>query len=193
MIVKRNFFEGATLSVAEQLIGCTLISRIGGVETGGIIVETEGYLGALDPAAHSYKGKSPRVRVLYGQKGLAYIYLIYGMYWCLNFSTGPEGIPECVLIRALEPTIGIPAMIKRRGTDKLKNLCSGPGKLCGALGITGDNYGCDLCDDTSPLILLENNEPHRIERSARIGIDYAGDARDNLWRFTLSESPFVSK
>ena len=193
MIVTQDFFGCDSLTVARELIGCTVISRVGGLETRGRIVETEAYLGRIDPAAHSYRGPTERVRALYEGKGLAYIYLIYGMHWCLNFSSGRENEPECVLIRALEPLDGIDTMMTRRRTDKPQNLCSGPGKLCAALGITREQYGCKLFEEGSALTVEYGLASGEIRSSPRIGIDYAGEARDFPWRFTLTGSPWLSR
>lgn len=192
MTITRDFFQRDTLTVAEELCGCRLESTVDGVKTAGIIVETEAYLGPKDKAAHSYKGRTERVRALYGPKGCAYIYLIYGMYWCLNLSAGPGDAPECVLLRALEPTEGIEAMKTRRGTENVRNLCSGPGKLTGALGITGALYGADLCGG-SALTLFPGEKPVEVARSKRIGVDYAEEAKDFLYRFTVAGSSFLSR
>ncbi len=193
MILSEDFFRRDTLTVARELVGCTLVSRIDGCETRGIIVETEAYRGPLDPAAHSYKGRTERVRALFNGKGLVYIYLIYGIYWCLNLSCGHDGDPDCVLIRALEPVDGLDVMSRRRKTDKITNLCSGPGKLCAALGITKELYGTRIFDPLSPLTVEGGTANTTVEASPRIGIDYAGDAKHWPWRFTLSGSNFLSK
>lgn len=193
MILPEDFFRRDTLRVARELIGCTLVSRVGGKEVRGMIVETEAYRGPLDPAAHSYRGRTERVRALYEGKGLAYIYLIYGMHWCLNLSCGHEGEPDCVLLRALEPVGGIDVMIGRRKTDRLADLCSGPGKLCAALGVTKELYGVSVFDPDSPLTVEAGAAGLAVESSPRIGIDYAGDAKSWPWRFTLSNNKYVSR
>lgn len=193
MILPLDFFRRDTLTVARELLGSVLVSRIGGVETRGVIVETEAYRGPIDPASHSYKGRTKRVRALFEGKGLAYIYLIYGMYWCLNFSCGPEDSPDCVLIRALEPVGGIDVMSGRRKADRLTDLCSGPGKLCAALGITRDVYGTRLYEKDSLLVVEAGSRELAVDTSPRIGIDYAGGAKNWLWRFTVHGSKYVSK
>lgn len=193
MILTEDFFRRDTLTVARELIGCTIVSRVDGHETRGMIVEAEAYCGPRDPAAHSYRGRTERVRALFEGKGLAYIYFIYGMHWCLNLSCGPDGDPDCVLIRALEPVGGIDIMGKRRGTEKLTNLCSGPGKLCAALGVTKAVYGARVFDPISPLTVEEGERGLAVETSPRIGIDYAGEAKDWPWRFTLAGSGFLSR
>ncbi len=193
MILPESFYRRDTLTVARELIGCTLVSRVDGEDVRGRIVEAEAYRGPLDPAAHSYRGRTERVRALYEGKGLAYIYLIYGMYWCLNLSCGHEDEPDCVLLRALEPLEGIGVMARRRRTDKLSNLCSGPGKLCAALGVTKALYGVRVFDPASPLTVEAGEGGYSVDVSPRINIDYAGDAKDWLWRFTLSGNPYISK
>jgi DNA-3-methyladenine glycosylase len=192
MIIPRAFYERDTLTVAQELLGQILVHDTGGGVTKGVIVETEAYLGERDDAAHSYKGKSERVRIQYGPAGHAYIYLIYGMYYCMNITTGPLGVPEVVLLRALEPVSGVALMEQRRKTDKLKNLMSGPGKLCQAMGIGKAQYGEDLCCK-SGLFIEYGGTNCQITSSKRIGIDYAVQSRDELWRFTIAGNPFISR
>lgn len=191
MIIPRAFYERDTLHVARELLGQILVRETDEGLVRGMIVETEGYLGEKDDAAHSYKGKSERVRVQYGAAGMAYIYMIYGMYNCLNITTGPEGVPEVVLIRALEPVAGIELMEKRRRTDKFRHLCSGPGKLCMAMDIDRSLYGADLCSE-GQLYLEYGQKPQAITSSKRIGIDYALMCREKPWRFTITGNPHVS-
>ena len=192
MILPREFYERETLTVARELLGQVLVRETEDGITRGVIVETEAYLGTRDDAAHSYRGKSVRVRVQYGPAGCAYVYMIYGMYYCLNITSGPPGEPEVVLIRALEPTAGLPLMEKRRGTGKLLQLCSGPGKLCRALDIGPALYGADLCVK-GPLYLEAGGKPVSIAATKRIGIDYAVLTRDMPWRFTAADSKFLSR
>ncbi|SHI15998.1 DNA-3-methyladenine glycosylase [Sporobacter termitidis DSM 10068] len=192
MILPREFYERDTLTVARELLGQVLVRETPEGTVRGSIVETEAYLGPRDDAAHSYKGKSERVRVQYGPAGCAYIYMIYGMHYCLNITSGPPGVPEVVLIRALEPLSGFELMEKRRGTGKLLNLCSGPGKLCRAFDIGADLYGVDLCRPGS-LYLEGGNKPESISSSKRIGIDYAVMTRDMPWRFTAAGNKFLSR
>ncbi len=191
MILNENFYRRDAVTVARELIGCRLVRETDMGRMSGIIVETEAYMGRIDDAAHSYKGKTERVKVLFGEKGRAYVYLIYGMYCCLNVSAGPEGEPECVLIRALEPEDGIKLMEQNRRTGKLRNLCSGPGKLCMALGITREQNGADMT--ASGELYIETGRAADICASKRIGIDYAEKCRDKLWRFTEMDSIYVSK
>lgn len=191
MILNENFYRRDAVTVARELIGCRLVRETDMGRMSGIIVETEAYMGRIDDAAHSYKGKTERVKVLFGEKGRAYVFLIYGMYCCLNVSAGPEGEPECVLIRALEPEDGIKLMEQNRRTDKLRNLCSGPGKLCMALGITREQNGADMT--VSGELYIETGRAADICASKRIGIDYAEKCRDELWRFTEMDSIYISK
>lgn len=192
MIVPREFYERETLLVARDLLGQTLVRKTEQGVTRGIIVETETYLGKKDDAAHSYKGMSGRVRVQFGLAGCAYIYMIYGLYHCLNITTGPYGVPEVVLIRALEPVSGIELMKTRRQTDRLLNLCSGPGKLCKAFDIGSSLYGGDLCADGG-LYMEYGKPPAEIRTSPRIGIEYAVLCRDMPWRFTIAGNRFLSR
>src|SRR6201996_2590939 len=134
--LKRGFFARSVHEVAPDLIGATLL--VGGV--GGIIVEVEAYL-HTDPAAHSYRGPTPRNAVMFGPAGFVYVYRSYGIHWCVNFVCEGEGSASAILIRALEPTVGVNVMRRRRGTADDRLLCSGPGKLCEALGITDKHNG----------------------------------------------------
>ena len=191
MRLPRDFFEQDTVTVARALLGQRLVRRApDGSIIAGRIVETEAYCGYRDAACHSYKGESERTRAMFGPRGHAYIYLIYGMYNCLNVVSGPPGEPEAVLIRAVEPLEGIAQMETRRKTDKLRQLCSGPGKLCMAFDICRALYGRDLAAGNE--LYLEAAPAPEITASKRVGIDYAGDAADYLWRFSATGSAFVS-
>ncbi|MBQ3404921.1 MAG: DNA-3-methyladenine glycosylase [Oscillospiraceae bacterium] len=188
----REFYDGCTVDIARALLGKKLVRTTDEGVTAGYIVETEAYMGKADPAAHSYKGMSERVRVQYGPQGMSYIYMIYGAHYCFNITTGPIGRPEAVLVRALEPCEGLELMEKRRRTTKLFSLCSGPGKLCKAMDITKAQYGTDLCNIHSGLYICEGIVPEKTVASKRINIDYAGEAKDWLWRFTIDGNPHIS-
>src|SRR5438046_10507040 len=138
-LLKRAFFARSVHAVAPDLIGATLL--VNGV--GGIIVEVEAYH-HTDPAAHSFRGPTPRNRVMFGPPGFAYVYRSYGIHWCANFVCEAEGSASAVLIRALEPTHGLAAMRRRRDTEGERALCSGPGKLCEALAVAGQHSGLPL-------------------------------------------------
>src|SRR5271170_7917484 len=135
----RSFFRRSVHEVAPDLIGATLL--VGGI--GGILVEVEAYR-YTDPAAHSFRGPTQRNAVMFGPPGYAYVYRSYGIHWCLNFVCEPKGSASAVLIRAIEPTAGLPVMRRRRGVADDRLLCSGPGRLCEALRITGADSGLAL-------------------------------------------------
>lgn len=170
----REFYGQLTTVVARNVLGCTLVSTVGPTPTAGRIVEVEAYLGSGDPAAHSYNGPTPRTRIQWGPPGHAYIYLIYGMYHCLNFITEPKGTPGCVLIRALEPLDGFECMSARRNLPKLRrDICNGPGKLTQALGIDRTQNGNDLLSE--PLFVLRGPPVSdvQVRVSPRIGLVHA--------------------
>ncbi len=177
-----------------------LVHETGGKRISARIVETEAYMGVIDKAAHSYGGKrTPRVEVMYGEPGHSYVYLIYGMYHCFNMVTGPQGVPQAVLIRALEPVEGLDLMAYNRyqkpygelNKKQITGLTSGPGKLCRALLIDKELNGEDLCGSR---LYVEEGETNglSIVESRRVGIDYAEEARDFLWRFYIEGNPYVS-
>jgi len=181
--LRRRFFDRSVHKVAPELIGATLF--VGGV--GGAIVEVEAYH-HTDPAAHSYRGRTERNAVMFGPAGYAYVYRSYGVHWCLNFVCEEEGSASAVLIRALEPMQGLRAMRQRRGLQDERTLCSGPGKLCEALGVTHRQNGLPL--DRAPFELRARNGTPGVLTGARIGITKAAD---KLWRYGLKGSPFLSK
>jgi DNA-3-methyladenine glycosylase len=181
--LKRAFFARSVHEVAPDLIGATLLVK--GV--GGIIVEVEAYH-HTDPAAHSFRGPTPRNRIMFGPPGFAYVYRSYGIHWCVNFVCEQEGSASAVLIRALEPTHGIAAMRRRRRSDDARSLCSGPGKLTEALGITDKHNGLAL--DAPPIALYARTTEPKIAAGVRIGITKAIDLP---WRYGLTGSKFLSK
>jgi DNA-3-methyladenine glycosylase len=181
--LKRAFFGRSVHEVAPDLIGTTLL--VNGV--GGIIVEVEAYH-HTEPAAHSYGGPTPRNQVMFGPPGFAYVYRSYGIHWCVNFVCEKAGSASAVLIRALEPTHGIAAMRRRRHLDDERALCSGPGKLTEALGITIAHNGLPL--DAPPIALYARTEKPEIVAGVRIGITKAVGLP---WRYGLKGSKFLSK
>lgn len=200
--LKRDFYEGNTLDVAKELLGKILVHRIDGRELAGRIVEAEAYIGAIDKAAHSYNNRrTARTEIMFGPAGYAYIYLIYGMYHCMNVVTGKGGEASAVLIRAVEPVIGIEQMAYRRFDKPLEaltktqriQLTNGPGKLCTALGIDKNCYGEDLLGERLFICRETPAEYFEIETSKRINIDYAEEARDFPWRFFIKNNRYVSK
>jgi DNA-3-methyladenine glycosylase len=182
--LSRGFFDRSVHKVAPDLIGAML--RVGGC--GGIIVEVEAYH-HTEPAAHSYIGPTSRNSVMFGPPGYAYVYRSYGIHWCLNFVCEGEGSAAAVLIRAIEPVSGIATMRRRRGVAELRQLCSGPGKLGEALGITRDGHN-GLPLDAPPFELQARPRPVPVVTGVRIGITKAADLP---WRYGLKDSPFLSK
>lgn len=185
------------LAISRKLIGCELYTSFDGIETSGIIVETEAYRGRDDKACHAYGGRrTPRTEVLYQAAGKAYIYICYGIHHLLNFVAGEEGTADAVLIRAIEPKMGIEHMAKRRGIGKQNiNLTNGPGKLSQAMGIHSKESGISTLEPDSPIkcFKLNNNSTYKIDTSKRIGIGYAEECVDWLWRFTMHGNKYVSK
>ena len=182
-MLKRDFFARSVHQVAPDLIGATLL--VDGV--GGRIVEVEAY-DQQDPASHGHRGRTPRNAAMFGPAGHAYVYRSYGIHWCLNLVCGGEGVPEAALIRALEPTRGVELQQRRRGVENVRQLCSGPGKLCQALGITREHDGLAL--DVSPFRLEARAEVPEIVTGPRIGITRATELR---WRYGEAGSPFLSR
>lgn len=191
MKLPREFYQRDGLTVARELIGKKIVTNLPDGLTSGIIVETEAYMGTIDAAAHSYRGMTERTRIFFGEGGFVYVYLIYGRNLCTNVVANVENVPEAVLIRALEPVDGVELMKRRRGKNNLRELCSGPGKLSQALGVTKNFYGADLCGDEIFIETAENFQA-TITATKRINIDYAGAAKDYLWRFIAAGNKFLS-
>lgn len=197
MILQRPFYQQDLIAVSKSLLGKVLVHESDEGTAAGRIVETEAYSGPEDRAAHSYGGRrTARNEVMFGQKGHAYVYLIYGMYYCINVTAGAvPGKPEAVLIRALEPVAGVDIMEKRRGAQlkRAVNLTNGPGRLCMAMGITKLQHKLDL---TAPPLHIQDALPiadEDIVETTRIGIDYSGDWKNKPWRFYIKGNSFVSK
>jgi DNA-3-methyladenine glycosylase len=184
----RAFYERPTTKVARDLLGQVLISTSPPGRTAGRIVETEAYLGADDPASHAARLRTGRVGVMWGDPGIAYVYRSYGIHAMLNVVAKPMGATGAVLIRALEPLDGIDIMRSRRGVLDERLLCSGPGKLCQALGIDLGMHGIDLVRDET--LWISPGEPARdISTSGRIGISRA---TEHPWRYWVTGNPYVS-
>ena len=181
--LKRTFFARSVHEVAPELIGATML--VNGI--GGIIVEVEAYH-HTEPAAHSFRGPTPRNRVMFGPPGFVYVYRSYGIHWCVNFVCEREGSASAVLIRAIEPTHGLATMRRRRGIGDERALCSGPGKLCQAMGISIAQSELPL--DTPPIALFARKEKPEIVTGIRIGITKAVELP---WRYGLKGSQFLSK
>ena len=182
-LLPHAFFARPAASVARELIGATLL--VDGV--GGIIVETEAY-DHEDPASHSYAGPTRRNAAMFGPPGHAYVYRSYGLHWCLNVVCGAQPLGAAVLIRALQPVAGIDVMQHRRGQTVPALLCSGPGRLTQALGVTGAHDGLPL--NAAPFSLLAGRPDGAVVSGPRIGITRGVET---LWRFGLAGSPFLSR
>lgn len=196
----REFYNRDSLIVAKELLGKVLVHEMQGQKISAKIVETEAYMGIFDKAAHSYGGRrTPRVEVMYGGPGFSYVFIVYGMHDCFNIVTREEGIPQAVLIRAVEPVDGLEYMALNRfqkeytrlARNQIKGLTNGPGKLCRALAIDRSLNGEDMC---GPVLYVEERagEHFTVVESKRVGIDYAGEAKDYLWRFYIKDNPYVS-
>ncbi len=197
MILQRPFYERDTITVAKDLLGKILVHESSQGTTTGRIVETEAYQGPEDQAAHSSGGRrTSRNEIMFGKKGHAYVYFIYGLYYCFNITAGNvAGKPEAVLLRALEPIEGKKIMAKRRGavSEKLIKLTSGPSRLCMAMDISKAQNKTDIT--TPPLYVRDapTIPESDIMEAARVGVDYAGEWKNKPWRFYIKESSFVSK
>ncbi|MCR5347267.1 MAG: DNA-3-methyladenine glycosylase [Fretibacterium sp.] len=193
----QNFYLADTAAVARKLLGQVLVHESAGGRAAGIIVETEAYKGRTDAACHSAGLDAPRpghrTEVMFRAGGCAYVYLIYGMYCCFNVVTRPAGVAEAVLIRALEPTEGLDVMRTRRRVEGERQLCSGPGKLCQALGITRAENGFDLT--SGPLRILRGKAvpDSKVAVTPRINVDYAGADALLPYRFVVKDSRFLSR
>ena len=191
MKVDKEFYLCDGLQLSRKLIGKVLCRQTDNGLLRARIIETEAYMGSGDKAAHASKGKTNRTSVLFEEGGKAYIYLIYGMYCCLNISANIAEVPDCVLIRAAEPLDGVQQMCMNRNTENLFNLCSGPGKLCQAFSLTKHDNATDLDSDR---LWIEDDgfTVDMIAVSKRINIDYAQEAIDFPWRFYIPESRYLS-
>jgi DNA-3-methyladenine glycosylase len=191
-VAPRRFYNRPTVEVARDLLGKIIVRG----STAGMIVEAEAYLGLDDPAAHASRGITDRTRVIFGPPGHAYVYLIYGMYECLNLVAEPDSVPGCVLIRAIEPLCGLDKMAARRpAANRVEQLANGPGRLTRALEITRRQYGADVTREGGLMVRAWNGghrlaAPFAVATSGRIGLTVCAD-----WplRFCVAGSPFVSR
>ncbi len=199
MILPVSFYSRSTLKVLEDLIGMVLVRKSKDGLTSGAIIEAEAYSGEDDPASYAFCGRTKRSEIMYGPPGRAFVHFTYGMHHMLNLVTEKEEFPAAILIRALEPREGISLMKKRRQTEELINLCSGPAKICQAFGIDRSLNGASLSTSRSPLFIKDGERREEGERrregrkeliwTSRIGI---AEGKDRLWRAYLKGSPFIS-
>ena len=189
-VLPRDFYDRDTILVAQELLGKCLVHVSQSARRVGRIVEAEAYLGPHDLAAHSAKGLTPRTKAMFGPPGCAYVYRSYGLHWCLNFVCMPAGHGAGVLIRALEPTHGIELMRERRGQSDLRLLCSGPGRLCQALGVSHALNALRLDRQPFRVVPREGDDLRPVASGTRIGIS---KSRELPWRFAQAGSPFLSK
>ncbi|WP_017754996.1 DNA-3-methyladenine glycosylase [Calidifontibacillus oryziterrae] len=190
-IKSKDFYEIPTIELAQSLLGCLLIKKtIEGIAA-GYIVETEAYIGPNDKAAHSYQNRrTKRTEIMFHEAGLVYTFKMH-THCLVNVVSGKEGAPEAILIRALEPYLGIDLMKKRRQWENIYQLTNGPGKLTKAIGITMDDYGSTFRQP--PLLIADGIMPEAVSSGKRIGIDNSDEAKDYPWRFWIKDNPFVSK
>lgn len=205
--LRPSFFSKDTFWLAKNLLGKYLARKDGKNTLIAKIVETEAYYGPKDKASHASRGKTERTKIMFDRPGLAYIYLVYGMYYCFNIVTESKDFPAAILIRAVEPIAGISQMQKNRHLNKklivpmpnaqcqIPNLTNGPAKLCQALNIDKELNGHNLI--TSKLLYLAENPKEKIKSSQiqsakRVNIDYAGHYKHKLWRYYIKNNPFVS-
>ncbi len=198
----RSFFDRDPRQVAPELLGKLLVRRQGRRLLAGRLVEVEAYCGSADPAAHSYNGRTPRNAVLFGPPGHAYVYFVYGNHFCANISCQGRGEPGCVLLRALQPVLGVEQMAAARGAElapeaspaRLRMISTGPGRLCQALGITRprDN-GKDLCSPRSDLFIADDGfRPEQVLATPRVGINPKSPALTWPLRYIVGGNPYVS-
>lgn len=195
MQLNYNFYQRNALTVAEELLGKTLIRKYNNKTIKVKIVETEAYQGAEDKASHAYQNKkTKRNKNMFEKGGLVYIYLIYGIHYCLNIVTAEKNKPQAVLIRAVEPIEGLNWIKKNRDikSKKIKDLTNGPGKLSQALKIDKSLNGCDLNNNDQLYIIDNNKNNFEIESAARINIDYAEEYKNKKWRFYIKGNTFIS-
>jgi len=191
--IPRLFYSRPALDVASDLLGKILVRRLGRRILSGKIVETEAYVGPHDLACHASKGHTPRTSVMFGPPGYAYVYMIYGFYFCLNVVTESVGYPAAVLIRAVEPLENVDLMRELRNNPQREtNIASGPGKLCMAMSVDKQLNGADLIG-TKIWIEDRKLDPGPIRTSPRVGVDYAGEYKDKPWRFFVDGNPHVSR
>jgi DNA-3-methyladenine glycosylase len=195
--LRRDFFARDTLIVARDLLGRSLVHQTAEGRVAGRVVEVEAYTGWEDAASHGHRGITPRNAVMFGESGVAYVYLCYGVHWLMNVVARPSEVdyPGAILIRAVEPTEGQPLMGRHRAGRPQREWTNGPGRLTLALGIDKHQHGLDTVASGSPLT-WETGQPipdEQVERGPRIGIDVPEPSRSQPWRLWVKDNPFVSR
>lgn len=191
-----NFFQKDAVTAAKDLLGKIIVREINGQKIMTKIVDTEAYMGAEDKASHAYNNKkTKRTKTMFGKGGLAYVYLIYGMYHCFNVVTAVKDDPHAVLIRAVEPVKGLKIIKENRNikSNNIVDLTNGPGKLSQALKIDKSLDGCDLVKSNNLYLLDNDNNNFKIEAVPRVNIDYAEEYKNKKWRFYIRGNKFISK
>ncbi len=195
MKLQRDFYQKNAITLGKELLGKYLVHVVRNEKLVARIVETESYVGPEDKACHAYNNKkTARTEIMFEEGGYAYIYLIYGMYYCLNIVAHGRNKPEAVLIRAVEPVQGLEIMKKNRNikSKKIEDLTNGPGKLCIAFNIDKSLNKIDMASSNN-IYVEDHKEDFEIIASKRINIDYAEEYKDKLWRFYIKNNAFVSK
>lgn len=202
LIIEKEFYNDSAVEVSKKLLGHYLVREIDGIKIKSKIVETEAYVGSIDKACHAYNyKKTERTKPLFEEPGIAYVYFIYGLYHCLNIVTNKKDEPEAVLIRALEPIDNLDYISNKRynlnyhdlNKAQIKNLMNGPSKLCLALDIKKDFNYKKLYEKGSLYLEYNEDKDFEIVETTRVGIDYAEEAKDFLWRYYIKDSKFISK
>jgi len=193
-LLPREFYDRPTLDLTRELLGMTLVRESEGQRLAGCIVETEAYHGAADEGSHAFRGPTERTAVMFGPSGHAYVYFIYGRYYCLNIVAETEGVPGAALVRGLRPLAGLEAMRRRRPERPDVELTNGPAKLCLALDIGGRHNGWDLC--RGERLWLEAGErvpDEQVVVGPRVGLNVGDWARSRPWRYAVAGDPWVSR
>ncbi len=185
----RSFFDRPTLTVALEMLGKMLVRMENGQPAGGIIVETEAYIGEEDDACHARAGRTPRTDIMYGPPGHAYVYFTYGMHWLFNVVTEEKGMPAAVLVRAIRPTLGLETIRTRRSNRPENTWADGPAKLCQALAIDGRQNGMDICSPAAQVFLAEGlkRKEFSVTNGPRVGLNKVSEPWKSIpWRFQLN-------
>ncbi|ACY97725.1 DNA-3-methyladenine glycosylase [Thermomonospora curvata] len=191
-LLDRDFFDRPVEEVAPSLLGQIVVHHTGDGEVAIRLTEVEAYAGPMDPASHSYRGRTPRNAVMWGPPGHVYVYFTYGMHFCMNLVCGPDGTASAVLLRAGEVIDGRDLAAARRPRSSFRDLARGPARLCQALGVAREHNGLDACDADSPLRVLAGDpvDPSRVRTGPRVGVSAA---KETPWRFWIDGEPSVSQ